>query len=823
MPVTVRTLVGRVLDASQKPTLSGEYRFTPSAELRTSEGVIVPERAIRVRFRSGTDGMAGTFAVQLVANDSEGLRPQGTTYREELYLDSQPSRPVTSRHIVVSRQGSGSIDLAALPEVAPPGQPVVYASLGYVAEYVRTALLQAALGTVDLDGYVTDGELQQALEGLGGGSAPDLSGYVTTAENDAQIMVEDPANPGLYVPAKFRAGSTNPEVAQPGIGPHLWIDPADFGGGGGSGGGGGPITADQITDAGTTGKALVRAGTQAAARTAIGAVGGWADLGTVPSSALPPLAVNDTFTVASQAAMLALTAQRGDIAVRTDVGRTFILTADTPATLSAWVELAAVGQVTSVNGQTGAVTVTGGSTTLTLAEMTSWADDPIEAGVDLVPAGRHVPAAMSVWVCADVSATPPVASVPVQLQAWRAGALVTLGSVTIPVGTYRVPFPSQIALQANDLLFAVTTASGGLGLCLRFRLDAAWTVPATAPGKPGDPQVSVTGEVATLTWTLGSPAALSHVVYCNPGNGEDVYAVGSGYRGTGAMVRGHRDGASYAVEATIPGRGSGISAFKTVAGTVATPPAAGYTLATPTYPGTDTDIGTSGDFIVGAKNNGATAQITAGNLLTLRNGTVSGNASNIGVRIAKLAMSTSKRSGFTFFETVYLPDTSAALWLIASPDLDPVQTNNRMIRVEIFNTAIRVGAKAPNVIFGAGANGGYRTLYRQGTTDESSYTIPGIGTPGIDVFLDVQPGTTAGTMVVRTYTAEAESGLHAGDAGTTLVGIYDLSAAQVDALFGAAGAETTGWSMHVANGSSNTNGTVRPVRFGPTAGLKQVA
>lgn len=59
--------------------------------------------------------------------------------------------------------------------------------------------------------------------------------------------------------------------------------------------------------------------------------------GKLPVSQLPPLAVNEVFTVASQAAMLALTAERGDGAIRTDQnGQWYILTTDTPSVLANW-------------------------------------------------------------------------------------------------------------------------------------------------------------------------------------------------------------------------------------------------------------------------------------------------------------------------------------------------------------------------------------------------------------------------------------------------------------------------------------------------------
>lgn len=59
--------------------------------------------------------------------------------------------------------------------------------------------------------------------------------------------------------------------------------------------------------------------------------------GKLPVSQLPPLAVNEVFTVANQAAMLALTAERGDAAIRTDQsGQWYILTTDVPTVLANW-------------------------------------------------------------------------------------------------------------------------------------------------------------------------------------------------------------------------------------------------------------------------------------------------------------------------------------------------------------------------------------------------------------------------------------------------------------------------------------------------------
>ncbi|RMG36516.1 MAG: hypothetical protein D6732_08135, partial [Methanobacteriota archaeon] len=73
---------------------------------------------------------------------------------------------------------------------------------------------------------------------------------------------------------------------------------------------------------------------------------------------LPALSLTETFVVNSQAAMLALNAQTGDIAIRTDINKTFILTASPATTLANWQEILFSDAVTSVNGKVGAVSLT---------------------------------------------------------------------------------------------------------------------------------------------------------------------------------------------------------------------------------------------------------------------------------------------------------------------------------------------------------------------------------------------------------------------------------------------------------------------------------
>lgn len=156
-------------------------------------------------------------------------------------------------------------------------------------------------------------------------------------------------------------------------------------------------TASQISDSTATGRSVLTAADAAAARTAIGA--GTSNLalgttgttamagnktfafteitGTVSTAQLPPLAINDTSVVATQAAMLALTAQRGDMAIRTDNGRTYVLATDAPTVLADWKEITAGGAVLSVAGKTGTVTLVKADVGLGSVDNTTDAAKPI--------------------------------------------------------------------------------------------------------------------------------------------------------------------------------------------------------------------------------------------------------------------------------------------------------------------------------------------------------------------------------------------------------------------------------------------------------------
>lgn len=111
------------------------------------------------------------------------------------------------------------------------------------------------------------------------------------------------------------------------------------------------LTLDKITDAGTA--AAKNVGTAAGQVPLIGSDG------KLPEGILPKIAITEPFAVATETAMLALNAQVGDIAIRSDISKSFILSKAPASTKVNWLELKSpTPNVLSVNGKTGVVVLT---------------------------------------------------------------------------------------------------------------------------------------------------------------------------------------------------------------------------------------------------------------------------------------------------------------------------------------------------------------------------------------------------------------------------------------------------------------------------------
>lgn len=108
--------------------------------------------------------------------------------------------------------------------------------------------------------------------------------------------------------------------------------------------------------------------------------------GKIDSTLIPDLAISDVFEADDQAAMLALNAQKGDICIRSDEGKSYILASSPASSLENWKWLKTPDcKVLSVNGQTGAVTLTAESVA---ARPNTWT--PTVSDIGAVPTSRTV-------------------------------------------------------------------------------------------------------------------------------------------------------------------------------------------------------------------------------------------------------------------------------------------------------------------------------------------------------------------------------------------------------------------------------------------------
>lgn len=111
------------------------------------------------------------------------------------------------------------------------------------------------------------------------------------------------------------------------------------------------LTLAKITDAGT-----------AAARNVGSKAGDLLELGAggkIDKKYLPPIAITEPFAVASEEEMLALNCQKGDVAIRSDESKSYILKTAPASKLENWLELQTPDcKINSVNGQIGTVVLT---------------------------------------------------------------------------------------------------------------------------------------------------------------------------------------------------------------------------------------------------------------------------------------------------------------------------------------------------------------------------------------------------------------------------------------------------------------------------------
>ena len=212
--------------------------------------------------------------------------------------------------------------------------------------------------------------------------------------------------------------------------------------------------------------------------------------GKIDAALLPAIAISETSVVESQAAMLALTAQVGDVAVRTDLSKSFILKAEPASTLANWQELLTPDcAVQSVAGKTGTVVLTKSDVGLANVDNTADSAKAVASAAKLTTArtiaisggatgtatsfngSANVTIPITALDASKLSGSLPAASIPFE----------TVAANIKPAGTAAAGTLNKIA-RADHVHPAQTTVSGNAGSATKLATARAIMLAGGATG-----------------------------------------------------------------------------------------------------------------------------------------------------------------------------------------------------------------------------------------------------------------------------------------------------------------------------------------------------
>lgn len=333
-------VIGTYLSSDLTTPAVGYFTFTPTVPVGVpADHTIVLPHPRRAQL------VDGQLAITLLATDDPDL---SVPFRWEVrqHLRGEPNRTWL---IEVPADTSGSIDLTTTSPAVPADETVTYVQQAALtaetaARIAADEALTAALADLDTGGGGDGGDV--AAEAAARAAADALLSTAISDEATARAAA-------VTAEAATRAAAVSSEAAARAAADALLAtavsDEATA-----------RAAADSTLSTAITAEATARAAAitaEAAARAAADATK--ADLvdGVIPTSQIPAIALTDFLgATASQAAMLALTGQRGDWTKRTDQHLTYVLAADDPTQLASWVALEyPTAPVTSVNGQSGTI------------------------------------------------------------------------------------------------------------------------------------------------------------------------------------------------------------------------------------------------------------------------------------------------------------------------------------------------------------------------------------------------------------------------------------------------------------------------------------
>jgi hypothetical protein len=201
------------------------------------------------------------------------------------------------------------------------------------------------------------------------------------------------------------------------------------------------------------------------------------------------LAITDVFTAANQAAMLALTAQRGDVAIRTDLGnQSYILTAAPASTLGNWTLL---GQTPVMTGATAGAAGTAGLVPAPVAGQQdgSLLGDATYDRTDRIP---FVALSLAASGAVGTVATSVDIAGALNVTATAASLALTLPAPTVTAKTRRIVVANTGATNA----FTMNGITVAVGAAANFIWNASLGTPAWQPISPSAAVTALDGGTA---------------------------------------------------------------------------------------------------------------------------------------------------------------------------------------------------------------------------------------------------------------------------------------------------------------------------------------
>jgi hypothetical protein len=400
--------------------------------------------------------------------------------------------------------------------------------------------------------------------------------------------------------------------------------------------------------------------------------------GLILTAQLPPLAITDTTVVASQAAMLALTAEPGDVAIRSDLNKSFILQTSPASTLGNWKELLTpTDAVLSVDGLTGAVSLptdaaagTGSKRTLGTSATSAAAGNDARLSDTRTPTDATVTpakfAASAIDPVAGTAGARTLGTSATQAAAGNDSRLSDARTPTAHAASHGSGGSDPVTLAESQVTNLTTDLAAKVALAGSTSTGEQVAPSFKASGKTG---ATASPLVLAGSTTSGAPASGAHIVgeIAGDATGKLWYCTAAGTPGTWVQIGGGGSADKLGLTPTAVK----TSAYTAAAGDFVPcdTTSGGFTVTLPTAPADGTVVGIK--HVIQGSTNAVTYATGGSDVLNKTGGATSGTL----VLLAQAVVLQYK--------------SSSAIWYIVTTDVPVAQTDLRYAPLGTLTTSTK--------------------------------------------------------------------------------------------------------------------------------------